>query len=222
MDMTTLIYRRLEGMALGFVSGVLEQDDAAKTLSYTVTFRMELDFTHFKVTSKAIIPDYLDTPTNAIRPELGGLAYHFAYNYFFSAAGNINSSKELCDVFADPRFYMHDWSATDLQHRYHQPEFTFFDGQVQLTARRDYRWTNGRQVEITDLPPIPFDWSLNIMQGHRVEAQQIAAPGSVALLGYVHPEFVDVGNVRMRKGTRYMIGSTLQLGGIVNEQILTA
>jgi hypothetical protein len=221
MDMNAEGYRQLSNMKLAFVSGALERDADRKVLSYTVTFRLSLDFVDFLHISNQFAPGYLNDPLNAIRPELGGFAYHFSYNYFFSAAGNINTSEALFEVFAKPEYYFDGWATADLEHRYNKPAFQYIGGDLQVTARRDYRWADGREIEIADLPTIPFGWELNVMQGHEMVDPPIA-PGSVVLLGYASPEMVDVGGGQMRKGTRYMIGSELQLGAISEAQILTA
>ena len=60
-------------------------------IGYTIKFKLLLDFEAFKVAANAAIPGYLDSFINAIRPELGGLAYHLWYNYFSDAAGKIHS-----------------------------------------------------------------------------------------------------------------------------------
>ncbi|PMQ12527.1 hypothetical protein PseAD21_07925 [Pseudomonas sp. AD21] len=219
--MADLIYKQLEGMKLRFVSGELRRSDDDRVLSYAMTFQLDLDFTHFVHMSKQFIPGYLDGLVNAIRPELGGLAYHLAYNYFFDAAGNIHSSKALTDVFANPRYYLDEWATADFQHRYHKPVFQTVDGQLQITARRDYRWSDLRPIQIWDLPVIQFEWSLNLMEGHPFPGASLA-PASVVILGYSSADEVDVGGISMRKGTRYMQGSSLQLGAIVEAQILTA
>jgi hypothetical protein len=208
-------------MRLTFVSGTLERNAERNVLSYTVMFRLSLDFSNFKVMAELFIPDYLNNPFNAIRPELGGLAYHFSYNYFFSAAGNIKTSEALFEVFAKPEYYSDSWSTADMENRYNKPAFQYIGGDLQVTARRDYRWVDGREIEVADLPTVPFGWELNVMKGHEMVDPPIS-PGSAVRLGYASPEMVDVGGGQMRKGTRYMIGSELQLGAISEAQILTA
>ncbi|RBB99864.1 hypothetical protein C3E98_005910 [Pseudomonas sp. MWU13-2625] len=214
-------YRQLGKMGLEFVSGALEQDADRKVLSYTVTFRLSLDFINFVVMTGQFVPGYLDDPLNAIRPELGGFAYHFSYNYFFSAAGNIKTSEALFKVFANPEYYSDSWATADLEHRYHKPAFQYIDGGLQVTARRDYRWADGREIEVADLPIIPFGWELNVLQGHEMVDPPIS-PATAVIVGYASEDMVDVGGLTMRKGTRYMIGSELRIGAISEVQILTA
>ncbi|MNF77616.1 hypothetical protein D3C85_989100 [compost metagenome] len=222
----TVVYRRLEGMALTFVSGTLEQNDE-RMLSYAVTFRMSLDFVHFLHMSNQFLSGYLDDPVNAIRPELGGLAYHYSYNYFFSAAGDIRSSADLFKVFASPYYYMDAWSTGGLERRYGKPAFRHVGEQLEVTVRRDFRWEDGAPIYVKDLPLITFDWSLNVMQGHssqkpKPKLKPKLAPGSIVIFGYTEAETVEIGGVPVRKRMRYMVGSELQLGAILPEQILTA
>jgi len=80
-------YRKLQGMELAFVTGVLEENSFERAIGYSVTFRMSLDFTHFVHMANQYIEDYLNNPLNAIRPELEGLAYHYSYNYLFWCSG---------------------------------------------------------------------------------------------------------------------------------------
>ncbi|MGF6125646.1 hypothetical protein QF019_000835 [Pseudomonas frederiksbergensis] len=104
-------YRKLQGMELEFVSGRLEENPAGRSIGYTVTFDMSLDFTHFVQMANLYIPGYLSSPVNAIRPELDGLAYHYDINYLSDAAGNIGDNAALFDLFIHPDFYMDEWSS---------------------------------------------------------------------------------------------------------------
>ncbi|MGX1184593.1 hypothetical protein AB7M29_002272 [Pseudomonas sp. F-14 TE3623] len=79
-------YRKLQGMELAFVSGVLEENSSERAIGYSVTFRMSLDFTHFVHMANQYIEDYLNNPLNAIRPELEGLAYHYSFSLVRRAA----------------------------------------------------------------------------------------------------------------------------------------
>jgi len=213
-------YRKLQGMALEFVSGVLEENQLERTISYSATFNLTLDFTHFVQVANAYIPGYLSNPINAIRPELDGFAYHYAYNYFFDAAGNIGDNRALFDVFTSPRYYMDQWSSGGLEERYHKPQFSVVDGRLQVVSRKDFRWENKREINVEDLPVIRFQWALNLMLGHDFFDQK--APSSVVVLGYAEEDFVEVEGLQMHRGTRYMVGKALQFGPINKEQILTA
>ncbi|WP_238541972.1 hypothetical protein [Pseudomonas sp. GM50] len=214
-------YKKLQGMELAFVSGVLEENSLERAIGYSVTFRMSLDFTHFVLMANQYIKGYLNDPLNAIRPELGGLAYHYSYNYFFGAAGSIKSSLALFEVFTNPLYYMTEWSAGTLQRRYGKPGFAVVDGKLQVTARMDFRRKDKRPMLIGDLPVIQFGWALNLMQGHKFSFP-LTAPATVVVLGYAEEDFVAVGDTRMRRGTRYMVGRELQFGAINPKQILTA
>lgn len=218
--MAELVYRKLQGMALDFVSGVLEEDRLERTISYSAMFYMTLDFTHFVQRANAYIPGYLNDPINAIRPELDGLGYHYAYNYFFDAAGNISDNRKLFDVFTPPSYYMDQWSSGGLEECYHKPQFSVVDGRLQVVSRKDFRWENKGEINVEDLPVIRFQWALNLMQGHDLSDQK--APMTVVALGYAEEDFVEVEGLQMRRGTRYMVGETLHLGPIHEEQILTA
>ncbi|WP_223570680.1 hypothetical protein [Pseudomonas sp. BF-R-26] len=214
-------YRKLQGMELAFVTGVLEENSFERAIGYSVTFRMSLDFTHFVHMANQYIEDYLNNPLNAIRPELEGLAYHYSYNYLFGAAGSIGNSLALFEVFTDPLYYMAEWSAGTLQRRYGKPEFAVVDGKLQVTSRMDFRRKDKRPMLIGDLPIIQFGWALNLMQGHEFSLPLIA-PATAVVLGYAEEEFVAAEGTRMRRGTRYMVGRELQFGAINPEQILTA
>jgi len=67
-------YQYLDGMQLDFVSGSLALTN--NTLSYVVKFKLSLDFAKLEETANRYLPNYLLNPINAIRPELGRLAYH--------------------------------------------------------------------------------------------------------------------------------------------------
>lgn len=218
--MAELEYRKLQGMALEFVSGVLEEDRLERTISYSATFDMTLDFTHFVQMANAYIPGYLNSPINAVRPELDGFGFHYAYNYLFDAAGNIGDNRALFDVFTSSRYYMDQWSSGGLEERYHKPQFSVVDGRLQVVSRKDFRWENKREIDVEDLPVIRFQWALNLMLGHDFSGQ--IAPSSVVVLGYANEDFVEVEGLQMHRGTRYMVGKTLHLGPIHKEQILTA
>lgn len=217
--MTERPYRKLQGMELEFVSGRLEENPRERAIGYTVTFKMSLDFTHFEQMANQYISGYLSDRINAIRPELDGLAYHYSYNYFSEAAGNIHDNKALFDVFTSPEYYMDQWSSGGLERRYGKPEFEVIDGQLQVTARRDFRWGDKRQIVIGDLPIISFMWALNLLEGHDLQVQ---APGTRVVLGYAQEDFVEQEGLSMLRGTRYMIGKKLEFGEIGKEQILTA
>jgi hypothetical protein len=211
-------YRKLQGMALEFVSGVLEEDRLERTISYSATFDMTLDFTHFVQMANAYIPGYLNSPVNAIRPELDGFGYHASYNQFFDAAGNIGDNHALFDVFTHSRNYVDEWSTEELQDRYHKPQFSVVDGRLQVVARKDFRWENKREINVEDLPVIPFQWALNLMLGHPGQKTLI----TIVVLGYAEEDFVEVQGLQMLRGTQYMVGKALHFGPIHKEQILTA
>ena len=214
--MTERLYRKLQGMELEFVSGRLEENPGERAIGYTVTFKMGLDFTNFVQMANLYIPGYLNNPINAIRPELTSFAYHYSYNYFFDAAGNIHDKEALFNVFKSPGYYMNQWSTGGLERRYGKPQFEFVDDQLHITARMDFRWEDKRPISISDLPIIPFEWSLNLMEGH------FLAPSTVVVLGYAEEELVEQEGLEMLKGTRYMIGNKLEFAEIRKQQILVA
>ncbi|MEO8645041.1 hypothetical protein [Pseudomonas sp.] len=214
-------YRKLQGMALEFVSGVLEEDRLERTISYSAAFDMALDFTHFVQMANAYIPGYLNSPINAIRPELDGIGYHNSYNYLSTAAGNIGDNHALFDVFTPSSNYMNEWVGGGLEARYHKPQFNVVDGRLQVVGRKDYRWEDNREINVEDLPVIRFQWALNLMLGHTFSVDP-KAPSSVVLLGYAEEDLVEVEGLQMHRGTRYMVGRTLHLGPIHKEQVLTA
>ncbi|WP_256656969.1 hypothetical protein [Pseudomonas sp. BGI-2] len=183
---------------------------------------MSLDFTNFEQISSLYIPDYLNNPINAIRPELTSFAYHYSYNYFFDAAGNTRDKEALFNVFRSPRYYMSQWSTGGLERRYAKPQFEIIADQLHITARMDFRWEDKRPIVVKDLPIIPFEWALNLLKGEFVGPATAVAPATVVVLGYAQEELVNQDGLEMHKGTRYMIGGKLGFGAILKEQILTA
>ncbi|MFJ2686593.1 hypothetical protein ACIOYV_23020 [Pseudomonas sp. NPDC087342] len=221
--MTVREYRKLQGMELAFVEGELKRNAGERTISYSVTFDMSLDFTHFVQMANVYIPGYLDNPINAIRPELDGLAYHYSYNYFFGAAGDIRDNKALFDVFTSPGYYMDQWSngGLGLEQRYSKPEFTRVDGKLRITAQTDFRWEDpARQIDTADLPIIRFQWALNLLQGDTLLTD--VAPTTMAIFMYAQEDLVEVEGQSMYRGTRYMKGRELSFGEILPGQILAA
>ncbi|WP_411959980.1 hypothetical protein ACK3BE_23250 [Pseudomonas mandelii] len=219
--MTERLYRKLQGMELKFVSGVLKDKPTESAIGYSVTFRMSLDFACFVQMANAHIPGYLNFPKNAIRPSLEGFASHDSFNYLEDSAGKIGSTEELCRLFTDPENYNDQWSAGVLQRRPHKPEFSFVDGQLQVVATVDYRHSKKRPMLVSDLPVIKFQWALDLLQGHNMAGDPLA-PGTVVILGYALEELVEAEGLQMNKGTRYMVGRTLDFGAIREAQILTA
>ncbi|MHC8342957.1 hypothetical protein [Pseudomonas sp. RT6P73] len=226
--MTERLYRKLHGMELKFVSGRLEEKPAEWAIGYTVTFKMSLDFTNFVQMANQYIPGYLNNPINAIRPELTSFAYHYSYNYFFDAAGDIGNKENLFNVFRHPGYYMNQWSTGGLERRYGKPQFEIIDDQLHITARMDFRWEDKRPIVVEDLPVIPFEWALNLLEGEFVDPvtavppATVVAPATAVVLGYAEEKWVDQDGLKMLKGTRYMIGSKLEFGEINKEQIYTA
>lgn len=215
-------YKKLHGMELEFVSGIVKEKPCERAIGYSVTFKESLDFLDFKHMANSYITDYLDSPINAIRPELDGFAYHHSYSYFSDAAGKIDNNAALVNVFSSPDDYMDQWSSGGLERRYGKPEFNIVDGHLQITARTDFRWEDdNRQIVIGDLPIIRFQWALNILEGHFV-SPEVAAPTTKVVLGYAQEDLVEVEGLQMLRGTLYMIGRKLELGEIRKEQILTA
>lgn len=215
-------YRKLPGMELEFVSGTLQENPRERAIGYSVTFKASLDFLAFKQMANEYIEGYLDNPINAIRPGLDGFAYHHSFNYFSDAAGKIDNNAALVKVFSSPDNYMDQWTTSELERRYGKPEFNIVDGQLQITARTDFRWENDkRQIVIGDLPIIRFQWVLNLLEGHSV-SHEVTAPSTKVELGYASEDFVEVEGVQMLRGMRYLVGKKLEFGDILKEQVLTA
>ncbi|WP_256667284.1 hypothetical protein [Pseudomonas sp. ANT_J28] len=208
-------------MELKFVSGVLEDNPKESAIDYIVTFRMSLDFTHFVQMANQYIPGYLEQPINAVRPELDGLAYHYAYNYFFDAAGKIDRNEALFNVFTPSSYYMDQWSSGGLEKRYGKPVFDIVDGQLQVTARTDFRWEDKRQIQISDLPVISFQWALHLYE-RELATHERTAPVSKVVVGYAEEDRVEVEGHPMLRGTLYMVGKKLEFGEIRKDRILTA
>jgi hypothetical protein len=216
--MAERVYKHLPGMKLEFVSARLDENIGEKTIGYSARFKLSLDFLHFKVAANLHIPGFLDDPLNAIRPELEGLASHYAYNYLLSAAGNISTNEALFKVFTRLDYYMSEWSTGGLENRYGVPGFEVVDGQLHVTARLDYRLDGGRQIQISDLPIIPFQWQLNLLLGDWVYPD-IKAPETKVVLMYGKEPLVKVEGKPMYTGTLYAIGRELKFGDIGAELI---
>ncbi|MGY2443503.1 hypothetical protein [Pseudomonas sp. SDO52101_S400] len=221
--MATRIYRKLPGMELEFVSGKLERDVAQRAIVYEVVFNLRLDFLNFMVTANQYIPKYLDIPINAIRPEFSGLAYHYAYNYFFDAAGKIRDNASLFAVFTHPGYYMDQWSSGSgpVERRYEKPAFVVVNNQLQMTARQYFRLSAGSPpIEIRDLPFLSFEWALNLMEGDGRSSG--TAPETKVVLMQTDEEVVDVGGKSVFKGTHYLDNAALSFGPITRAHVLVA
>lgn len=220
--METQPFKKLQGMEVEFVSGSLEQYPRDRAIGYTVTFKLMLDFTHFVQMASAYIPGYLQDPTNAIRPELGGLAYHHTYSPFNGAAGKIINNAKLFELFTTPDSYMDGWISEAMERRYHRPEFNIEGDLLFITARQDFRWEDpARQIEIKDLSIIPFHWALTLIVQARKEPE-IITPVSMVTLMYMQEDRVVIEGVEVLKGVRYIDGKTLCFGPITEKQVLTA
>ncbi|MCF4995154.1 hypothetical protein GIW70_00215 [Pseudomonas syringae] len=227
--MAQSVYRYLQGMELDFVFGVLEERPEM-AIGYTVMFKLSLDFTHFVQMANVYIPGYLNGPINAIRPELAGLGYHYAYNYFFDAAGKMRGNEDLFKVFRAPEYYFDDWSDGLLIRRYGKPEFEYVDGQLQMTARQDFRLSHKRQIQISDLPVVQFQWALHLLEGHTFNGDQRAAasfetlnaPTSVVVFGSAQEDLVPVEGDQMLRGSKYLVGRELNFGPITADRVRTA
>lgn len=220
--MAERIYKNLEGMTLEYVSGQLEENPKERSIRYTVSFDLDLDFTHFVQMANDYIRGFLDHPVNAIRPELDGLAYHYSYNYLFDAAGNVRDKQVLFQLFNSPSYYMDQWAEGELEVRYGKPKFEMVGQKLRMTTRRDFRLLNRtRRIEIEHLPIVQFHWALNLLQSD-LTIPDITAPVTKVVLMYMHEDFVEVEGQRMLRGTRYINGKQLSFGSIAPKQILSA
>lgn len=221
--MATRIYRKLPGMEMEFVSGKLERDVAQRAIFYEVVFNLRLDFVNFVVMANQYIRNYLDNPINAIRPEIGGFAYHYAYNYFFGAAGNVRDNQALFALFTHSSFYMDQWSSGSgpLERRYEKPVFVVTNNQLRVTARQYFRLSAGSPpIEISDLPFITFQWALNLLEGDALSSG--TAPETRVVLMQADEKVVDVGGESVFKGTHYLDNAALSFGPITQAHVLVA
>lgn len=221
--MAERIYKKLEGMTLDYVSGQLEQNPKERSIRYTVSFDLDLDFTHFVQMANVYIPDYLNNPVNAIRPELDGLAYHYSYNYLFDSAGNVGHKMALFALFTSPRYYMDQWASNaDLEVRYSKPAFQIVGQKLRITASRDFRLLHdSRLITINDLPLMQFHWALNLLQAD-LAIPKITVPMTKVVLMYMHEDFVEVEGQSVFRGVKYVDCNQLAFGEITAKQILTA
>jgi hypothetical protein len=219
-------YVKLQGMEVKFVSGVLEPRTADRAIGYTVTFRLILDFTHFKQRANAFSANYLEVSSNAIRPELEGLAYHNNYSEIGGSAGKIVSSAMLFELFTDPDLYLDGWINNEMERRFGKPEFVIEENALLITARQDYRWENPeREIKIEDLPIIWFGWALTLIEQRTKVSWGLperTTPVSVVTFMYPQDEVVVIEGMQLLKGAKYINGKTLSFGPITDEQVLTA
>lgn len=219
-------YRKLQGMEVEFVSGVLEQRTADRAIGYTVKFRLILDFTHFKQMANAYSANYLEVSSNAIRPELEGLAYHNHYSVIGASAGKIVNSAMLFELFTDPDLYLDGWINNEMERRFGKPEFVIEGDALLITARQDFRWEDPqREIKIEDLPIIWFDWALTLIEQRTKVSWGLperTTPISVVTFMYPQDEVVVIEGTELLKGARYINGKELSFGPITPEQVLTA
>lgn len=221
--MTTRLYKHLDGMKLKFISGKLERDVAQRAIYCQMTWELALDFAKFQAMADLYIPEYLSKPLNAIRPELAGSAYHYSYNYLFSAAGSIVDNQTLFALFSSPGYYMDEWSSGGgpVEHRYDKPVFKMEGGNFHITSRRYFRLGAGDPpIEPRDLPLIWFEWGLNLMKGDTKVS--VFNPETVVVVMHAEEALVDVGGSPLYKGTPYFDSNALALGPIFAQQILIA
>lgn len=221
--MAERIYKKLEGMTLDYVSGQLEENPKERSIRYTMSFDLDLDFTHFVQMANVYIPDYLNNPVNAIRPELDGLAYHYSYNYLFDSAGNVRDKMALFALFTSPGYYMDQWAAgVELAVRYGKPAFEVVGQKLRITASRDLRLVDeSRTIKIADLPLLQFHWALNLLQSD-LTAPDITAPVTKVVLMYMHEDLVQVEGQWVLRGVKYVDRNQLRFGTITAKQMLTA
>lgn len=219
-------YRKLQGMEVEFLSGVLEQRTADRAIGYTVTFKLMLDFTHFKQMANVYSANYLEVSNNAIRPELEGLAYHNHYSVIGASAGKIVNSAMLFELFTDPDLYLDAWINNEMERRFGKPQFVIEGNALLITARQDFRWENPeREIKIEDLPIIWFDWALTLIEQRTNVSWGLperTTPISVVTFMYTQDEVVVIEGTEMLKGARYINGKRLSFGPISPEQVLIA
>ena len=222
--MTTRLYKHLDGMELTFISGTLERDVAQRAIYYQMTWELALDFAKFQAMADLYIPGYLSKPLNAILPELAGAAYHYSYNYLFSAAGSIVDNQTLLALFSDRGYYMDQWSSGGgpVERRYDKPFFKMVGGNIQITSGQYFRLSAGDPpIEIGDLPFIWIEGALNLLRGE-TKASAVA-PETVVVLMPAGETLVDVGGPHpIYKRTPYLDRDALAFGPIVADQILVA
>jgi hypothetical protein len=224
-------FKKLQGMEMEFVSGKLEEYPRDRAIGYTVTFKLVLDFTHFKQMADVWFPGYLEGRDNAIRPELGGLAYHNNYSRFGGNAGSIVDNEKLFAFFTNPEPYLDGWiSDLEMVWRFHKPVFRMEGDALFITARQDFRWDDPlRQITIKDLGVIPFHWALTLIELVAKQpwpvssaASKRVAPVQRVTFMYTQEEIVFVDGEEVLKGARYVSGKTLSFGPITDKQVHTA
>lgn len=218
--------RKLQGMEVEFVSGVVEERPDDRSIGYTVTFKLFLDFTHFKQMAHLYSANFFDVTTNAIRPQLEGLAAHAHYEVIGAAAGKIINNATFFELFTDPTPYIDGWLNDEMENRYAKPVFEPRVDHLLITAQQYFRWEDpNRQIQISDLPIIPFHWAIKLIEERfkgRWWRPWRKTPVSIVTLMYTQEEVVEIEGTLLLKGGRYLKGNTLSFGPIAPDQVLTA
>ncbi|MCX4212098.1 hypothetical protein [Pseudomonas aeruginosa] len=225
--MGMVVREKIEGMQLEFVEGSIDHIEDGAGIEYKVKFKLKLDFTSFREAANRHIPNYLDRETNAIRPELGGLAYHYSYNYLVTA-GEIDSAVKVFDLFRNPDNYADNWwiSPNKMMSRMTKPKFYKEGDDFVIEAAQAFKWFGKKMPFVVgDLRVNAFDWGLTIMRRLEEEPEKYYStrqPGKIATLSYFNEdEWVEVGGVLYPKGMKYMWGKELRIGEIYPEQVKT-
>ena len=98
--------------------------------------------------ANAYSANYLEVSSNAIRPELEGLAYHNHYSVIGASAGKIVNSAMLFELFTDPDLYLDGWINNEMERRFGKPEFVIEENALLITARQDFRWEDPQHIRI--------------------------------------------------------------------------
>ena len=218
--------KKLQGMEVEFVSGEMKECPDDRSIGYTVTFKLFLDFTHFKQMAHLYSANFFDVTTNAVRPQLKGLAAHNHYEVIGPAAGKIVNNATFFQLFTDPANYLDGWINHDMEWRYAKPVFESRADHLLITAQQYFRWEDsGRQIRIEELPIIPFDWAITLIE-QRFRGSWWwpwrRTPVSVVTFMYTQDKVVEIEGTLLLEGGRYLKGNTLSFGPIAPEQVLTA
>lgn len=222
--MAALEYRNLQGMKLEFVSGELRNHPEESLIEYEVTFKLFLDFTHFREEANAWIPDFIESGDNSIRPALAGMA---AFGSYIGVPASVTSAVALFAVIDNSGDYAEGWfSSPGIETFISKPSFSSLQSPLLITALRKFRHITAdgqasrRPITIKDLPLMIFEWLLVLFEARDEKAD--VSPLEIVELGYMAEKFVQVGGVQLREGTLYLDPLSLRFGVITADQVLPA
>lgn len=221
---------KLEGMELEFQSGNVETGilgpDGQSGVRYNIKFKLILDFDNFTNRVLESLPHFYEKPYESyFHPELGGLAY-LVDEAPINLANNLKEKNDLHDFFIKSTnidgAWDSDWAVSvgdNYLIKYEKPTFSPSpDGELYIEAAKNYVFFDKNKIfEISDLPVIPFDWTLYMR-----DEMEFDGVGGAISLSYLYDEIVDIDGSPVFKEQLYTSGKYLTPGPISSDQIKKA